>query len=118
MRVHKFPHCCGIAIVTHFGFDERHNWRHENRQELNDVEAALREYATAAADGTLRDHNNGLIGHVGMLICALNNHQKDTLHTLLTRLGWRRAGKCNNLHTNGQTDVFTYRKVIAEATRE
>lgn len=117
MQVHKFPHCCGIAIVTHFGFDERHNWRAENRQELADVEASLRAYAIAAQDGTLRG-NDGRIGAVGMLICALNNHQKDTLHTLLTRLGWRRAGKCNNLHTDGQTDVFTYRKVIAEATRE
>lgn len=113
MQIHPFPHCCGIAIVTHFGFDTRHDWRPENRQELADVETALRAYATQAADGTILS-----IGRVGMLICALNNHQKDALHTTMTRLGWRRAGKCNNLHTGGETDVFTYRKVIAEATRE
>jgi len=118
MRVCAFPHCCGIAIVTHFGFDEQHAWRPENRQELADVETALVAYAAAARDGTLRATDGARIGAVGMLICALNNHQKDALHGLLTRLGWRRAGKCNNLHTGGVTDVFTYRKVISEATRE
>lgn len=118
MQIHAFPRCCGIAIVTHFGFDQRHNWRPENRQALADIETSLRAAAVAAENGTLQATGGTRIGAVGMLLCALNNHQKDTLHTLLTRLGWRRAGKCNNLHTGGETDVFTYRKVIAEATRE
>lgn len=118
MRAHAFPHCCGIAIITHFGFDARHEWRPENRQALADVETGLRAYAVAARDGSLRTTSGAPIGAVGMLVCALNNHQRDALHDLLTRLGWRRSGKCNNLHTNGETDVFTYRLVIQQATRD
>lgn len=110
MRISAFPHCCGIAVVSHFGFDERHNWRPENTQQLADVEADLTAYARLARTGL-----PGL-GTVGMLVCALNNHQKEHLHDLLMRLGWRRAGKCNNLHTNGETNVYMYRKVIEDAT--
>lgn len=113
MRITVLPHCCGIAVVSHFGFDQRHNWRPENRQDIVAVETTLRAYARDAATGEGAFATAG-IGAVGMLVAALNNHQKTHLHDTLMSLGWRRAGKCNNLHTNGETNVYLYRKVIAE----
>lgn len=112
MRVTVLPHCCGIAVVSHFGFDTRHHWRPENAQDLATIETQLERFATDAAVGVGYFANG--VGRVGMLVAAINNHQRTHLHPVFIRLGWRRAGKCNNLHTNGETNVYLYRKVIAE----
>lgn len=52
---------------------------------------------------------------VGMLLAAVNIPQREFMHPIFRRLGWRRAGKCNNLHSTDYSECFLYRKVIAEA---
>jgi hypothetical protein len=52
-----------------------------------------------------------------MLIAAVNIPQRTALAPTFRKLGWMRAGRANNLHiASGESDVFLYRKVLADAT--
>ena len=123
MEIHKFPLCCGIAVVFGFGNDPRHAGRDRRRghdeQSLEDIEEGLRTIATNAADAGLRATSGEWLGRVGMLLLAVNIPQRAAMAPLLRRLGWMRAGRADNLHAgNGVSDIFLYRKVLADATTQ
>jgi hypothetical protein len=116
LRVSAFPLCCGIAVVNGFGNDPRH--AHRDRRDgaptMAQIEDFLRRAAEDAETGEGLMRNAG-VGRIGMLLAAVNTPQKAFMAPIFRRLGWRRAGRCNNIHGDGQSDIFLYRKVIAEA---
>lgn len=120
MQVHGSPLCCGIAIICGFGNDPVHARRDQRvgnaDQTIEDIERGLRDYANAGINGTLRAESGILLGAVGMLIAAVNIPQREALAPTFRALGWRKAGRANNLHiASGESDVFLYRKVLADA---
>lgn len=121
MEIHKFPLCCGIAVICGFGNDPRHAGRDARRghadQTIEDIERFLRVTAEQAAGPHGITATDGqALGRVGMLLAAVNIPQRAALAATFRRLGWRRAGKANNLHVvRGDSDIFLYRKVLAEA---
>lgn len=116
LRVSAFPLCCGIAIVNGFGNDPRH--AHRDRRDgaptLEQIERYLQQAEADAATGEGLMRAAG-VGRIGMLLAAVNTPQKVFMAPIFRRLGWRKAGRCNNIHGDGQSDIFVYRKVIAEA---
>lgn len=117
LRVSAFPLCCGIAVVNGFGNDPRHP--HRDRRDgaptMEEIEEYLRQAERDAVTGEGLMAQAG-VGRIGMLLAAVNTPQKVFMAPLFRRLGWRRAGRCNNIHGDGRSDIFLYRKVVAEAT--
>lgn len=100
----------------HRGRDARRGF---GDQTIEDIEEGLRDYATRGINGTLRSDAGVALGAVGMLLAAVNIPQRQALAPVFRRLGWLRAGRANNLHiASGESDVFLYRKVLADATTQ
>lgn len=123
MEIHKFPLCCGIAVVCGFGNDPRHAGRDARRghdgQTLEEIEAGLRTIAQNAVGAGLTATDGTWLGRVGMLLLAVNIPQRAAMTPLLRRNGWMRAGRADNLHAGtGVSDIFLYRKVLADATTQ
>lgn len=121
LRVSAFPLCCGMAVVNGFGNDPRHAHRdqRDGAPTMEQIEAYLQQAERDAATGA---GSCGNVGRVGMLLAAVNTPQKAFMAPIFRRLGWRKAGRCNNIHGTldangvGGSDLFLYRKIIKEAT--
>lgn len=124
LAVDPFPLCCGIAVVSGFGNDPRH--AHRDRRDGAPTQAEIEQYLTEAArfaEAGAGVFSNGLawpnnVGRVGMLLAAVNIPQREFMYPIFRRLGWRRAGVCQNLHSRDYSENFLFRKVIANAREE
>lgn len=119
MRIVQFPLCCGIAVIHSFGNDPRH--AHRDRRDGAPTLQQIEDYLTQAANDARTGGGimNGIDGRpVGMLLAAVNIPQREFMHPIFRRLGWRRAGKCQNLHSTDYSECYLYRKVIAPARDE
>lgn len=124
LSIQRMPLCCGIAVVTGFGNDPRHP--HRDSPSIEDITRYLADAqrfgvagAGRFADGSIWPGN---VSRVGMLLAAVNMPQREFMAPVFRQLGWRRAGKCQNIHggrvqrgQEGYSEVYLYRKVLADA---